>query len=148
MTKQGDLFTGSAFSKVTTRTFNKRGSAVTNTYYAGSTTYERGTLFTGTAYTSSGAEYTGLLYTTGSKITKLGTSAGTLYKSDGDETVSVATEEYTAPLYVAGSSVSYTEQGEMYEGSLFYPGTEYPNGLYTNFQLAQLTTKEITALTV
>lgn len=54
--------------------------------------------------------------------------AGELYWSDGDETVSVGTDEYTAPLYTAG--------------------TAHSGGLYTNFKLAKLTTRDVTALTV
>lgn len=51
-----------------------------------------------------------------------------LYWSGGDETVSVGTDEYTGALYTAG--------------------TAHSGGLYTNFELAKLTTRDVTALTV
>lgn len=54
--------------------------------------------------------------------------AGELYESGGDETVSVGTDEYTAALYTAG--------------------TAHSGGLYTDFELAKLTTKDVTALTI
>ena len=53
---------------------------------------------------------------------------GELYESGGDETVSVGTDEYISPLYMAG--------------------TTHSGGLYTNFELAKLTTRNVTALTV
>lgn len=53
---------------------------------------------------------------------------GELYWSGGDETVSVGTDEYTGALYTAG--------------------TAHSGGLYTNFELAKLTTRDVTALTV
>ena len=62
--------------------------------------------------------------------------------------MTVASEEYEGQLYVVGSKVEYTEQGDMYEGELHYPGTEYPDGLYSGFTLAEVTTREVTALTV
>lgn len=52
---------------------------------------------------------------------------GELYESGGDETVSVGTDEYTAALYTAGTAY---------------------DALYTNFELAKLTTRNVTALTV
>ena len=52
---------------------------------------------------------------------------GELYESGGDETVAVGTDEYTAALYTEGTAY---------------------DALYTNFELAKLTTRNVTALTV
>lgn len=63
----------------------------------------------------------------GDYVYRTGSSAGTLYEDGGQETVSVGTNEYTSPLYTAGTAY---------------------DALYTNFELAKLTTRNVTALTV
>lgn len=54
--------------------------------------------------------------------------AGELYEHGGDETVTVGVEEYSPALYTAG--------------------TAHSGGLYTDFELASISTRNVTALTV
>lgn len=91
----------------------------------------RGTKYSGALYDADGERVnasTSFYLGDGSYVYQCGSSCGTLYESDGDETVSVGTNEYTAALYTAG--------------------TAHSGGLYTNFELAELKTRNVTALTV
>ena len=88
----------------------------------------QGTKYAGALYDADGERVYDLYLGDGSYVYRTGDSCGTLYESDGEETVSVGTNEYTAALYTAG--------------------TAHSGGLYTNFELAELTTRNVTALTV
>lgn len=57
-------------------------------------------------------------------------------------------EEYTAPLYEPGSSVTIKQQGDLLTTALYYEGAEYSGGLYSGSGLATLTTRNVTALTI
>lgn len=74
--------------------------------------------------------------------------AGELYWDGGSETVTVITEEYDGTLYMAGTQTSVKKQGDLLETALYREGTSYSGGLYANFELAKLTVRNVTALTV
>lgn len=74
--------------------------------------------------------------------------SGELYWSDGSVTVTVITEEYDGTLYKAGTNKSIKKQGDLLDTALYREGTSYSGGLYHNFKLAELSTRDVTALTV
>lgn len=88
----------------------------------------RGTKYSGALYDADGDRVYDMYLDDGDYVYRTGSSCGTLYEDGGQETVSVGTNEYTAALYTAG--------------------TAHSGGLYTNFKLAELTTRNVTALTV
>lgn len=135
---QGELFKGTAYSVMESRTFKKRGEVVNTVLYttARVPVTVQGKKFDGELYykSSSGA-YLAMgetMYYAGSPKDYYTRSkyadANTLYKSGGDETVMVGVTEFESPLYTAG--------------------TAYEDGLYANFKLASIATKDVAALTV
>lgn len=87
----------------------------------------QGTKYAGALYDADGERVYDLYLGNGDYVYRTGDSCGTLYESDGEETVSVGTNEYTGALYTAGTAY---------------------DALYTNFELAELTTRNVMALTV
>lgn len=155
--RQGNLLSTSLYYGGTQRTFNLRGAATTRSLYTTSSVYvtKQGSAVPRELYykSSSGAyiPFGETVYYAGSSATyytrSLYASAGELYESGGSTTVYVRGEEYTSPLYEPGSSVTIRQQGNLLKTALYHAGTEYPNGLYTNIELAEIKTRDITALT-
>lgn len=125
------MFQGTAFSKVEAKTYKKRDDTEVDDAYRRSSSRRklRGTKYEGKLYDADGELISSSLYLDdGSYIYEATSQYTGLYKSDGDETVTVGVEEYTSPLYTVG--------------------TAYSAGLYTSFKEAEISTKDITALTV
>ena len=156
--KQGNLLTAALYYGGSQRTFKKRGSSTDyNLYRTSSTsvTKQGSKCPKELYYKSSSGAYLAMgetMYYAGSSATyytrSLYAEAGELYWSDGDETVYVQGAEYTSPLYEPGSSVTIKEQGDLLETALYREGTSYSGGLYHNFKLASMITKDVTALTI
>lgn len=93
--------------------------------------------------TLQGDEYEGTLYDASGNMIKIA-----LFKEGSPKTFNKRGSLYTSALFKGGSKKTVTLQGEMYTGALFSQGAEYSSGLYANFRLATLSTKDIVALTV
>lgn len=93
--------------------------------------------------TLQGSEYTGTLYDSSGNMIKIA-----LFRGGSSKTFYKRGSLYSSALFKDGGYKTITQQGDMYTAALFNQGTAYSGGLYANFKPAELTTRDVTALTV
>ena len=135
---QGELFKGTAYTEMENKTFKLRGDSVSTVLYTTSRV----------SVTKQGKKFDGELYYKSSSGAYLAMGEPMYYKGDASDyyTRSKYADAYT--LYKAGDDVTVTVGKTEYESPLYTAGTAYSNGLYANFKLASITTKDVAALTV